>query len=767
MIEIIEDEILISTEDTSFLLSHRNGNRLTVEYYGPRINFREEIPSLMRRYILSQGSSLVREDTDPFSGNDLKLAVSSMGNGDFFLPSIMIREHGTLDFFFSEARIQEVSPLDHLPFPHGGEKELVVTLKDSVLPLELELHYTVFEKENVICCHSVLMNRSKEVTFHIQKLASMQLSLTDQGFSLYSTYGCWANELNVTEERLTPGRKTIDSLCGYSSNRHNPAFALLASDVSLTSGSCYGFNLMYSGNFENSVEMDAFSLVRIQSGISSSGLDYPLRPMDYFVTPVAITSYSSKGTNGLGKNMQDFVLEHVVPKGFRNRQRPIVYNNWEATGMKFTKGKIVSLMKKAKSLGMELFVLDDGWFSTRDDDSHGLGDWRCNLKKIPGGLRSLSDEAKKLGLGFGIWMEPEMVNDDTEVYRKHPDWIIHDVHTAYRGRHQYVLDLSKAEVQQFLIDSVSQVLESADISYLKWDLNRNISNYPSMSLSYDYMFGLYHVLQVLVSRFPKVLFENCASGGNRFDLGMLSYFPQSWMSDDTDSYQRESIQMGASLFYPPSVMSNHVAAKTSNQLMRKTSLDTKFEVTMHGVLGYELDLDDLFEIDKKTIKDQIAFYLKYRDTLQFGNLFTVKARDGEDDLMIETIKDDLCIVSVYRSIETLSKREGRLKALYLNPDALYSYRNRVQRIPLQKFGSLVNYVSPVHLKEDGVLFSMVAKHMEMKSESDEGVVDGTILSLGLGPVLSQEWSGVGYNDKIRLMGDFSSRSYVIERIQKE
>ncbi|MFA6830114.1 MAG: alpha-galactosidase, partial [Bacilli bacterium] len=300
----------------------------------------------------------------------------------------------------------------------------------------------------------------------------------------------------------------------------------------------------------------------------------------------------------------------------------------------------------------------------------------------------------------------------------------------------------------------------------KWDYNRNISYIPYSSFNLDYIKGLYSLLRRVTAAYPDVLFENCASGGNRFDLGMLSFFPQSWMSDDTDSFQREFIQGGAIYGYPLSVMSNHVAAKTSNQLLRKTTLDTKFDVASFGVLGYELDLNDLFDKDLSVIKEQIKFYKKHRMTLQFGKIGIVSDYSENTNRSIQVFDDEKTIVGIYEAIAKPTSREGHLKALYLDDDQLYSYQTRTHSFPLQKFGSLVNYVSPVHLKEDGTLLSVLAKHVDMKGETDKGITSGRVFR-SIGPVLSQEWSGVGYDERIRLMGDFGSRMYVIEKVKTD
>jgi alpha-galactosidase len=765
MIEILDKEILVSTAHTSLVLSHRYAEKLVISYYGQKLISKDEVSSLVRRYPYGQGNeaSLDEKDNVGLSENELAMDVSVMGHSDFFSPSLVLErpESATFDLVFEKAEAVKPSLLPDFPTPHGASEELVITLAEKLMAVQVEIHYVVFDKEDVIGKYLVVHNLG-ETPLAIRKAMSLTLCLVNHSDTLVSTYGTWAGELNLSEETIHPGKKVLESLSGSSSSRHNPFFMVKEKYCTPMAGVCYGFNLVYSGNHEESVEMDAFSNLRIQSGIASTGFNYSLPKNEAFTTPMAVMTYSASGTNGLAQQMSVFVTEHILPVAWKDKPRPIVYNNWEATFMKFTKGKLVSLMKKAKALGIELFVLDDGWFSTRNDDQHGLGNWECNTKKLPGGLKALANEAKKLGLQFGIWMEPEMVNDDAPVYKEHPDWIIRDgIHTPLKGRHQFTLDLSKKEVQDFVVDSVSKTLASAPISYLKWDYNRNMTDLPRLDYSLGYLKGLYSVLTRIMTAFPDVLFENCASGGNRFDLGMLSFFAQSWMSDDTDSYQREKIQGGASFGYPLSVMSNHVAAKTSNQLLRKTPLDDKFDVACFGILGYELDLNDLYPADKKVISQQTAFYKEHRKTLQFGALSLLNEEGEDEDRMIQAQSDEETLVGLYKKLQKPAPKEAHLQAFGLKEDTLYEYQTRQHSFPLQQFGNLVNMVAPVHLSEDGVLVSMLAKHVDMKGEVDKGVVSGAALLSG-GPVLSQEWSGVGYDDRIRLMGDFGTRLYVIK-----
>lgn len=756
----------LSTEKTSLLFHVNEEKKLTLEYYGKRIISELEIPSLIRKYPYIQGSSVsYSEEKKSDCLDSMKLVFSTLGKGDYFSPSAIMKnkESSLFDFTFVACKRTEVSPLSILPFPHDGKEEIIFTLEEKKMSVYVELHYILFEKENVIAQYiKVINSNAKELI--INKICSLQLPLINQDYELISTYGNWAGELNLKRQFLTFGKTTLESLCGASSNRHNPLFLLKKKDANYQCGDVFGFNLMYSSNFENTIEMNSFEDIRVQVGISSTGFEKRLKQNEEFVTPVAIMSYTYEGINELSSQFHDFVNLHVIDRNFAFKERPVCYNNWEATEMKFDKSKIISLMKKASKLGVELFVLDDGWFSTRDDDSHGLGNWEVNEKKIPGGLESLAFEAKKRNLNFGIWMEPEMVNVDAPIYKEHPEYIVQDkFHNPSFGRNQLVLDLRKKEVQDFVYHSVAQVLKSADISYLKWDYNRNISDYDNRdgTFFYDYICGLYSVLRRLKQEFPDVLFENCASGGNRFDLGMLSFFPQSWQSDDTDSYQRTLIQEGALLGYPLSCLSNHVSCMTSKQMLRYTSYDNKFNTACFGVLGYELNLDDLSKQDIEILSSQIQFYKEHRKTLQFGKVYQDQSYFENDTKMMEALYDKEALVVLYDKIQKPNPKERHLRCFGLKDDTLYAYKTRKESIPLRKFGSLINYVSKVHINPDGMMISFLSKRMDMKSEEDIGVVSGRCLS-SLGPVLSQEWSGVGYDEDIRLMSDFGSRLYLIE-----
>jgi alpha-galactosidase len=692
----------------------------------------------------------------------MALEYSTAGRGDFGFPSLILErpEGMVFDFAFADFWIGPPKAESPFPIPHGAKEELILEGIDKAMKARLRLHYLLYEKENVVGRYVEIVNEGA-TALTIRKAASFQLALPNRDFALGALYGSWANEGNLLFKPLRPGRFVNESLMGASSSRHNPFCCLLEKEGGLFHGSAYGFNLVYSGSHEETAELDAFGRVRIQGGVSSLLFDKTLGQGERFFTPVAVLSFSDAGENGLRRQMASFAEDCVIPEPWKGKERPIAFNNWEATMFSFDERKIRKLMCEAASLGMELFVLDDGWFGSRSDDSRGLGDWEPNPKKLPGGLKGLASYAQKLGLRFGIWMEPEMVNEDSDLFRKHPDWIIAEMaHKPLKGRHQFVLDLTKKEVRDFVYGAAAGVLRSADISYLKWDFNRPMSDFPRSegTFVYDYCVGLYEILGRLTRDFPQVLFENCASGGNRFDLGMLSYFPQSWMSDDTDSFERILIQGGSSIGYPLSAMSNHVAAKTSNQLLRVTSLDAKFDVAAFGVLGYELDLGDLSPLDEKIIKKQISFYKAHRRLFQFGEFAILRKFGSGNREWWQVGTDEEAVIGQFEKLQEPAPEEGRLIGHGFEDAALYAFASRPETISLRKFGHLINLMSPIHIREEGHLQAFLANHKGLDSETATGLVSGAALN-SVGAPLPQEWLGTGLAPGTRVVGDFGGRLY--------
>lgn len=763
-IKVFGDKFLLTGRDSSYLLGINREKHLVLLHYGSLLKDEREFPSFSSRPINPMGTSLYRNN-DP-------LAMPEKENSEFILPfsgvlskpSLEIyreNEGSSYDFVYQGYEIKEASRFDEsLPFPHGAGEELVIELTEKRINVSIYLHYLMYAENDMLCRYMEIRNDdAKELI--VCRAASSSLSLQNDDYFLSSFHGAWANELHEERRKLSLGTTLLYSDSGSSSNRIAPFFSLYKDEEK---GSSYGFSLLYSGSFETTIDLDISGKIRINQGISGLMFEKRLASGESFVTPLAMMSFSDKGRRGLSQNFASFTKECLLPPYHATKSRPIAYNSWESVGFKFNEHSLHSLIDKAAKLGMELFVLDDGWFGKRNDDASSLGDWSVNKKKIPHGLEGLLSYAKKKGMSFGIWMEPEMVSFDSELYKAHPDWVLKDTAgESLVGRNQYLLDLRKKEVQDYVIDNVSNILSIPGVSYLKWDYNRPFGDIPltNGTCHYDYMRGLYRVLGEIRKRFPETLMENCASGGNRFDHGMMTYFDQSWLSDCTDSFERIRIQRGASYFFPPVVFSNHVSSKTNNQTMRLTSLENKFDVASFGVLGYELNLDDLSSLEEKTIKRQISFYKEHRDLFEFGSFYRLSRLDEDRFERWEIVNKDKAIIANFDGIIDLNGATRRLSGIGFDDDSLYEVKSRECTHSLLKFGPLVNYVSPVHLKEEGAVINALAKKKGIEGEKFERTVSGKILN-GTGLPLPELWKGTGMNEGTCVLGDFGTRMYLIK-----
>ena len=535
----------------------------------------------------------------------------------------------------------------------------------------------------------------------------------------------------------------------------------------LDQGDVYSFNLIYSGNHLEEVELSHYGLVRIEAGINPFCFDYKLKQGDKFETPYAVLTYSDKGINGARLNMHHFTNNHVIPSQWNNTIRPVVINNWEGTYFKFKESKLLALANDAKKYGAELFVLDDGWFGARNSDYAGLGDYNVNKKKLPHGLAGLSKKIHKKGMKFGLWFEPEAVNPDSDCYRAHPDWAIKCVNREPSlGRHELILDLSKKEVQDYLINSVSGILNSAQIEFVKWDMNRNISDitfndYNPGEFFHRYILGLYRVLGELTKMFPNVLFEGCASGGNRFDLGILSYFPQIWASDDTDAHERLTIQSGYYLGYPQSTVSAHVSSSPSHQLLRRTPIETRFNVAMFGVLGFELLFNELDKLEKKKCKQLIEVYKANRQTLQFGDFYELDSYTDNFHKWEALSKDKKsCVLGHFNVLQLTHAPETILNTKGLLDEQKYNVGVVELEHNIKEFGGLMNMLTPVQLNPNGWVVNLLSKKMTIPYEKESYVVMGSQLN-NKAVILNPEWSASGLNDGVRVLEDFGSRLYVV------
>lgn len=558
---------------------------------------------------------------------------------------------------------------------------LKIILKDDLTGAKLILLYTIFSKGSAIARSAYICNEGEKV-LHLQTMMSLNLDLPDKDYVWMQLSGAWSRERYVKNRILEQGITAIDSMRGNSSHEHNPFMVLKRPNAGETSGEVIGFSLIYSGNFRMQAEVDTHDVTRITVGINPDRFDWKLEPGEEFQTPEAVMVYSDQGLNKMSQTFHRLYAKRLARGYWRDRPRPILNNNWEATYFNFTEDRLVQIASKAKECGVELFVLDDGWFGQRNDDHAGLGDWVANPERLPNGIKGLSERIEAMGIKFGLWFEPEMTNKDSDLYRAHPDWILHTPgRNASHGRYQYVLDFSRKEVVEYIYEMMAKILSEAKVSYIKWDMNRSITECYSVALPADrqgevfhrYILGVYDLYERLTSEFPEVLFESCSSGGGRFDPGMLYYAPQGWTSDDSDAIERLKIQYGTSLCYPISSMGSHVSVIPNHQVFRKTPLHTRANVAYFGTFGYELDLNSLKEEEIAEVKEQIIFMKKYRKLFQFGDFYRLKSPfEGNETIWMVVSEDKkTAIVGYYRTLNGVNQAYSRIKLQGLDPDMLY------------------------------------------------------------------------------------------------
>ena len=774
--------IHLDTDKTSYIFAPLATGQLEHLYYGPRLRHMQDYEPLRQKNDIPYGTMVNVSDADKNIGlDDQCLEFSGLGKGDFREPAVEIvfaDGSRTTDFrYVSHRSFQGHPDIEGLPGALAADATTTeVTMVDADRSVTLLLYYCVYPGHDVITRFAVLRNDADSAV-QIRRLMSAQLDLFGGSWRFITFDGCWAYERERHDKPVAQGIYVNDSKTGSSSSRHNPFVMLAADGCDELSGECYASNLVYSGNHAEIVEATHQGKLRLLSGINPSGFEWVLEPGQSFWTPEAVLSFSAEGFNGLSRNLHRFVRECIVRGAWKQRERPILINNWEATEFDFDTGKLMALAKEAASLGVELFVLDDGWFGHRDDDTSSLGDWRVNKKKLPIGIAGLSKKIRSLGLEFGLWVEPEMISEDSDLYRAHPDWAVSTPgRQPARGRNQLILDLTMPEVRTWLVDTMSSVFADGDISYVKWDMNRNSSDAFSKVLPaarqgefhHRYICGLYEVLAELVRRFPQILFESCASGGNRFDLGMLCYMPQIWTSDDTDAYARIAIQGGTSYGYPQSVMGAHVSASPNMQTLRSSTIETRFNVAAVGLLGYELDLTMLSAFDKKAIAEQIAFYKAHRSLLQFGRFWRVPNRLDPDKTIWAVVSEDgmSAIAGLFQGATRVGRGQDVLTVPGLDPLRSFRVAGRTQYLNVKAFGNLVNRVLPIKIRGDGIVHTVLSSHYLFKMAEESYVANGDLLS-AYGIKLIQQFSGTGYNDRIRIFSDYGSRLYTIDAVGED
>jgi len=572
--------------------------------------------------------------------------MSSYGKGDIrepFVEAILYDGAKTLDFRYEDAVITgEKDALDGLPGSYGsvGEvQQLCVTMVDRQYDLKLLLYYYVYEAADVIGRSAKIVNASSQ-DVQLTRLMSLQLDFDDSDYIFTTFRGAWAREMHRCDQTLTGGRIVNDSFTGTTSSRANSFVMLSRPKTGEDQGDCYGFHLIYSGNHCETAEVSSFGKLRLLTGINPREFSWKLEPGAQFQAPEAFMTYAPDGWGGMSRRMHAFIREHIVRGYWKNRPRPVLLNSWEACYFDISESRLLKLAKAGKDAGIELFVVDDGWFGSRDSDDAGLGDWFVNTDKLKGGLADLVRGINGLGMKFGIWIEPEMVNEDSCLYREHPDWALTiPGRKPCRSRNQLVLDMSRSDVRDYIFDSISAVLKSANVEYVKWDMNRSICDIYSAALPKErqgevyhrYVLGVYDLMERFTSTFPDILFEGCSGGGGRFDPAILYYSPQIWCSDDTDGIERLEIQYGTSFFYPVSAVGSHVSAIPNHQTGRKTPLKTRGVVAMAGSFGYEMDLNLLSPDEKEVVKEQVEDYKKYYDLIHNGDYYRLVSPQGDSD----------------------------------------------------------------------------------------------------------------------------------------
>ncbi len=657
-------------------------------YCGKALRDRPDFDHLFETAPRSMAACFFDDDT-AYSLEHIRQEYAVCGAGDTRLPALdarMADGSRLLDLQYqSHAVTPGKPPIEGLPATYTEQDDeadtLTVTLADPLAGVTVTLFYTVFAQLPAIARHAEIACTG-ENPVSLDRAMSLCLDLPDSDYEMVELTGAWARERHVATRPLAEGVQAVYSLRGHSSHQFNPFLALKRPDCGEMHGEVYGFSLVYSGNFLAQADVDPYHVTRVTMGIHPQNFSWKLRPGETFATPEAVMVYSDRGLNGMSQAFHTLYRSRLARGVWRDTVRPVLVNNWEATYFDFNEEKLLALATEARALGIELFVLDDGWFRNRSSDETGLGDWEVDTAKLPGGLKGFGEKLNAMGLQFGLWIEPEMVNPGTRLWQEHPDWVLHQPgRRPLPSRHQYVLDCSNPAVVDYLYDRLTALLDGAPVGYIKWDMNRSISDAFSCAAGpegqgavlHRYILGVYRLYQRLIDRFPRILFESCSSGGARFDPGMLYYAPQCWASDDTDAVERLKIQYGTSFVYPVSSMGAHVAAVPNHQLGRVTSLTTRANVAFFGAFGYEMDLTRLPPRGRELVARQVAFFKQYRRLLQFGAFWRLQSPFAHNEAAWMTVSPDreTALVGDYLVLQQANAGYRRIRLAGLAPDRLY------------------------------------------------------------------------------------------------
>lgn len=746
--------------EVSYIMRIMENGQLENLYYGKKIHDKEDFAYFHDEAMRSQMSVCIPEP-GLLSMQYTRQEYPSYGTGDYRSPAVTIaQENGSriIDFKYAGHEIysgkKEILPL---PATYVEEKEeaetLEVTLHDNVMDTDLILSYTIYEAYPVITRNTKFVHKGEEKIV-LERAMSASVEFLDMDYEMVQLSGGWSRERYVKNRKLEMGIQSIQSLNGTCCGaEHNPFLALKRPHTTESQGEVYGFSLVYSGNYLGQVEVSTFDMTRVMIGINPEDFSWELKSGESFQTPEVVMVYSDKGLNKMSQTYHRLYRKRLMHGEWRDKARPILLNNWEATYFDFNEEKILTIAKKAKEAGVELFVLDDGWFGARNDDYRGLGDWYVNLEKLPDGISGLSKKVEELGLKFGLWVELEMVNKDSDLYRAHPDWIISAPNRfESHARHQNVLDFSRKEVVDYIYEMIAKVIRESSISYIKWDMNRYMSEPYSKGsapceqgkVMHKYILGVYDLYTRLTTEFPHILFESCASGGARFDPAMLYFAPQTWCSDDTDASERTKIQYGTSYVYPIVSMGSHVSAVPNHQMHRITPIETRANVAYFGTFGYELDLNLLSDAEIETVKKQIAFMKENRELIQMdGDFYRLLSpfEGNETAWMVVSSDKTQAVAAFYQRLNKVNASWLRLKLDGL--DANTKYEVSCDMAPVTSYDAKIAEAYGHKTEEDSV--------KTYQAYGDE------LMSAGI-PIDREELNKKG--------GDFASLLYTLKKVDE-
>lgn len=629
----------LDTLDSTYAIGIREGYLIHL-YYGKKIPDDNLLDLPFRGYFATISPKNVHVDDYKFSLDVQPMEYSCNGSGDYRLAALSIKDsmgRTTTDIRYLDHKIYDGKPkLKGLPATYCNDDSEAQTLElitiDKFTGAKVTLYYTAFANYSVITESVKVENTGKE-TFEIEKVASCCVNFPSMDYNMINLSGVWSRERRVITRHLAHGIQSVASKRGSSSHNHNPFVALVDDKGGEDFGDAFGFNLVYSGNFSADIETDYLDCTRLVMGINPIDFTWVVEPGDEFQSPEVVMVYSDSGMGKMSRTFHDLYNNNLIRGEWKNKKRPLLINSWEGSGFDFDQETLVRYAKEAKKLGIELLVMDDGWFGHRDSDNSSLGDWFVNESKLKGGLTKLIERVNAEGVQFGIWYEPEMISEDSELYKAHPDWCVHvEGREQSPARQQYVIDMTRQDVRDCIFNQMYDVLSKNNIAYLKWDYNRAITEPASVMLDarrskeffHRFILGTYELMDRITSAFPHILFESCAGGGGRFDAGMLYYMPQAWASDNTDPIERLTIQFGTTMCYPASSMGAHVSA------CDRTGIETKAAVAMAGTFGYELDPKEMSEEDKENVKEQVKNYHRYYNVIHFGDLYRIIAPTDDE-----------------------------------------------------------------------------------------------------------------------------------------